>query len=97
MVFNCSACGKPVMKVYNSDDGELKDVCANCKAKYEHEQKVTELKSQEPNELDKINKRIDKMAKMFKFNQDRFEEIEKKNGDLEKRIEVLESISENKE
>lgn len=90
MVYSCKACKSPTLRLYNSEDGELNDVCANCKAKYDHSQKIAERKSQEPSEISKINKRIDKMAQTQKGNEKRFFEIETKNGTLEKRIEALE-------
>ena len=92
MVYSCKACKSPTLRLYNSEDGELKDVCASCKAKYDHSQKVAEQKAQEPTEISKLNKRIDKMAQSQKANEKRFFEIETKNGNLEKRIELLEKI-----
>lgn len=90
MVYSCKMCKSPSMRLYQSEDGELKDVCANCKAKYDHQKKIEEQKSQEPSEIAKINKRIDKMAQAQKANDKRFFEVEAKNGKLEKRIEKLE-------
>ena len=90
MVYTCKQCKAVVLRVYSSSDGELKDVCANCKAKYEHNQKIEEKIAQEPNEISKINKRIDKMAQLMKAYDKRFLEHEHKTGNLEKRIEILE-------
>ena len=92
MVYSCSRCKSPALRLYTSEDGELKDICANCKAKYDHMQKVEIQKASEPSEIYKINKRIDKMAQSQKANDKRFFEIEAKNGSLEKRIEELEKI-----
>ena len=93
MVYSCRACKSPTLRLYSSEDGELKDVCANCKAKYDHSQKIAEQKAQEPSEISKINKRIDKMAQLIKAYDKRFFEDETKIGCLEKRIEKLEEKS----
>ena len=90
MVYTCKLCKKAVLKVYDTDDGVHTGVCGICKAKYEHEVEVAEVKKNEPSEIAKLNKRIDNMAKMFSGSNKRFGEIETKNGDLQKRIENLE-------
>ena len=95
MVYSCKQCKSPSLRLYTSDDGELKDVCAYCKAKYDHNQKIEEQKSKEPAEIVKVNKRIDKMAQLIKAYDKRFFECEEKAGSLEKRIEKLEDLLNN--
>lgn len=92
MVLSCKQCGAAVLRLYSTDDGVLKDVCANCKAKYEHNKKIEEKKAQEPSEFVAINKRIDKMAQLMKTYDKRFFENETKSGNLEKRIEKIEEM-----
>ena len=86
MVFYCSECGQAVLRLYNSEDGSKKNLCASCKAK------IDKLASDKPIDklcakIDILNERIDKMATAFKYNDARCSEIEKKHGDIVKRIE----------
>lgn len=88
MVYYCSECGQAVMRLYDSEDGLKKGLCASCKAK------IDKIASDKPidrlcTKIDMLNERIDKMATAFKYNDARCSEIESKHGNLEKQIEAL--------
>ena len=90
MVYKCEKCAHTTMRAYSSSDGTYKCLCSACHAAYEKEFGNKNDSEAIQGAEARINKRIKAVVESIASMKNRLIEHEQKNGNLEKRIEVLE-------